>query len=103
MEAHKANNDYYFGNNTPQLKIANDLMASLEYSGVLSDKFLSYIYNCLYNMLYCLDNNDIAGGKTIYININEFLDRYSLFSETYKLRVRAPFASLLNSITEKNN
>jgi len=103
MEAHKANNKYYFGESTPQLKTANDLMATLEYSGVLSDDFLSYIYSCLLNMLYCIDNNDIDGGKTIYVNINEFLDRYSLFSDTYKLRVRAPFASLLNSITEKNN
>ena len=96
--AHKANPKFYFGEETPNHKMANDLMANLEYSGVLSNAFLEYIYSCLLNMIYYHDNHDINKGRVVYDDINEFLDRYSLFSESYKSTVRLPFASILNSI-----
>jgi hypothetical protein len=96
--AHKATPQYYFGEQTPCHKLANDLMANLEYSGVLSNAFLSYIYCSLVNMIYYHDNNDLVNGEQLYSDINDFLDRYSLFSDSYKLTVRSPFLIILNSI-----
>jgi len=97
-KAHRAKPQYYFGEQTPYHKLANDLMANLEYSGVLSNAFLSYIYTSLINMIYYHDHNDLANGKQLYSDINDFLDRYSLFSDSYKSTVRRPFLLILNSI-----
>jgi hypothetical protein len=91
-------NDYYFGEKTPEYKLANDLMITLEYSGVLSDNFLSYIFSSLHNLLYYIDKKDSDSAKELYKNVNEFLDRYSLFSDNFISRIRRVFIQLLYTL-----
>ena len=91
-------NDYYFGEKTPEYKLANDLMITLEYSGVLSDNFLRYIFSSLHNLLYYIDKKDSDSAKELYKNVNEFLDRYSLFSDNFISRIRRVFIQLLYTL-----
>lgn len=91
-------NTYYFGEKTPEYKLANDLMITLEYSGVLSDNYLNYIYSSLHNLLYFIDKNDSDSAKELYKNVCDFLNRYSLFSDSFLSKIKQVFTELLYTL-----
>jgi hypothetical protein len=91
----KLPHQYYFGDATPKHKLADDLMIKLEYSGILSESFLQYIYTQLLNMLALIEKGNTDGCKEIYDNVKEFLDRYSLFSSDFKMNIRVIFFNII--------